>query len=222
MHIPDGYLSLATCAIGYAIDIPLWIIGLRKIKSILNEKTLPLLASLTAFSFIVMMFNIPLPGGTSGHATGDALLSIVFGPWIAFICMSLVLFIQAVVFGDGGITTYGINTFAMGCIASFSSYWIFQLLKNSKLSKFAPFIAGWFSLVMASLFIGFILGIQPYLAHTSDGKPIYFPFGLEISIPAMIIPHMLVFGVAEGIFTQIAYEFIVKKEYLLNEKEITQ
>ena len=204
MHIPDGYLSLSTCAAGYVVAAPLWIIGLKKIKQALDENTLPLIASLSALSFIVMMFNVPIPGGTSGHATGAALLAICFGPWVAFISISLVLLIQALLFGDGGVTTFAINTLGMGAIGSFVAYGVFHLLKSF---RFAQFIAGWSGLVAASVFVATVLGIQPHIA-TADGHPLFFPFGLSVTFPALVGSHMLVFGVVEGIFTQLAYSYI--------------
>ena len=83
MHIPDGYLSPITCIATYAAALPLWVIAFKKLKQDLNETTLPLIASLSALSFIIMMFNIPIPGGTSGHAVGASLIAILFGQWIA-------------------------------------------------------------------------------------------------------------------------------------------
>ncbi len=214
MHIPDGYLSLSTCVAGYVIATPLWVIGFKKIKQSIDEKTLPLIASLSALSFIVMMFNVPIPGGTSGHATGAALLAIFFGPWIAFLCISLVLLIQALLFGDGGVTTFAINTLGMGAIGSFVAYGIFHLLKSF---RFAPFVAGWSGLVGASMFVATVLGIQPHFA-TADGHPLFFPFGLSVTFPALVGSHILVFGVVEGIFTQLAYKYI--KKNLTHYKEI--
>ena len=69
----------------------LWVIAFKKLKEQLDETTLPLIASLSALSFIIMMFNIPIPGGTSGHAVGASLIAILFGPWVASLCVSLVL-----------------------------------------------------------------------------------------------------------------------------------
>jgi len=94
MHIPDGYLSLETVVVSYGLALPLWVYGFKKLKAALNEETLPLIGALTALSFVIMMFNIPIPGGTSGHAVGAALIAILFDPWIAAIAVSLVLFIH--------------------------------------------------------------------------------------------------------------------------------
>ncbi|MFK5881975.1 MAG: energy-coupling factor ABC transporter permease, partial [Sulfurospirillum sp.] len=123
MHIPDGYLSPTTVVATYAVVAPLWVYGFKKLKASLNEETLPLIGALSAMSFIIMMFNIPIPGGTSGHAVGAALIAILFNPWIGFVSVSLVLLIQAVVFGDGGISTLAANALSMAFVGSFVGYY---------------------------------------------------------------------------------------------------
>ena len=70
MHIPDGYLSPLTCLIMFLLVLPFWVIGLRKIRQKMSARSVPLIALLAAFSFVIMMFNVPLPGGTTGHAVG--------------------------------------------------------------------------------------------------------------------------------------------------------
>jgi len=208
MHIPDGYLSPTTVAVSYAVMIPLWAYGFKKLKEKLNEETLPLIGALSALSFIIMMFNVPVPGGTSGHAIGTTILAILFGPWVAFIAVSFVLLIQAIVFGDGGISTWAVNAFDMAFIAAFVGYYVFNLLKDK--TKFAPFIAGYVAINAAAFSDAIILGIQP-IFWSENGHPLYFPFGLKVSIPAMMTAHLLVFGVVEGVFTQIVYAFIKNK-----------
>ena len=212
MHIPDGYLSPATVIASYTLALPLWVYGFKKLKESLNEETLPLIGGLSALSFIIMMFNIPIPGGTSGHAVGAALIAILFNPWIGFISVSLVLLIQSVVFGDGGISALAVNSLGMAFVGSFSGYYIFNWLKNT---KFSSFIAGWGSAVVSSFLIAVVLGIQPYWSEA--GKPLYFPFDLYTTIPALVGSHMLFFGVVEGLFTQLIYNYITKKNLNLKE-----
>ncbi|WP_457559914.1 cobalt transporter CbiM [Caminibacter sp.] len=207
MHIPDGYISPETAIATYAVAVPLWIYGFKKLKEKLNEETLPLIGAVSALSFIVMMFNIPVPGGTTAHPVGAVLISILFGPWVGFISVSLVLLIQALVFGDGGISAWAVNSLSMGFIGSFVGYYVFIWLKSK--TKFAPFIAGYVGILASALFIGFILGIQPDL-WSVHGKPLYFPFGLSVAIPAMFTAH-LVIGFAEGLLTQIVYGLLNKK-----------
>jgi cobalt/nickel transport system permease protein len=209
MHIGDGFLSPGTIAVSYAVAVPLWIYSFKKLQRELNEETLPMLGALSGLSFVIMMFNIPIPGGTSGHAVGATLIALLFGPWVAGLAITLVLAVQALIFGDGGISAIAINSLAMGYVASFVGYYTFQLLKKF---KFAPFVAGWLSLVTASLLVAVTLGIQPMMGTAPDGHPLYFPFGLGITIPAMVGEHALFFGVAEGIFTQLVYTFLKKRE----------
>jgi len=212
MHIPDGYLSPATVVATYTLALPLWIYGFKKLKQTLNEETMPLIGALSALSFIIMMFNIPIPGGTSGHAVGAALIAILFGPWIGFISVSLVLLIQSIIFGDGGISALAANSLGMGFVGSFAGYYAFNMFKNK---KFSPFFAGWISAVASSLFIAVILGIQPFWSE--GGKPLYFPFDLATTIPALVGSHMAFFGIVEGVFTQLVYSTIKEKEWIKKE-----
>src|SRR5580704_3778271 len=126
MHIPDGYLSPATCATLYTTSAPFWWISLRRMRRGLNTHLVPLLSVFSAFSFIIMMFNLPLPGGTTGHAVGVGLATIVLGPWAAILAISIALIIQAVFFGDGGITAIGANCFNMAIVASLAAYAIYR------------------------------------------------------------------------------------------------
>jgi len=203
MHIPDGYLSPETCIATYAVAAPLWFYGFKRLKEKLNEETLPILSALSALSFIIMMFNIPIPGGTSAHAVGAVAIAILFGPWVGFVSVSLVLLIQAVVFGDGGISTWAMNSLSMGFVGSFVGYYVFNMLKNY---KFAPFVAGYLGILSSATLVGLILGIQP-IFWTSNGQAEYFPFGLKVALPAMIGTHLLI-GFAEGILTQIVYSLV--------------
>ena len=208
MHIPDGYLSPATVVVSYAVAAPLWYYGFGRLKKKLDEETLPLIGALTALSFVIMMFNIPIPGGTSGHAIGAALIAIVFDPWIASVSVSLVLFIQAAVFADGGISALGVNALGMAYGGAFVGRYVFDRFAAK---KWAPFAAGWAAATASSIVIAAALGIQPLIA-SAGGKPLYFPFGLSITVPAVVGEHMLIFGVVEGIFTLLAYRFLQDKD----------
>ena len=111
MHIPDGYLSPATCMVFGAVMIPIWAAASKTVKKTLSVRQVPYLAIGAAFSFVIMMFNLPIPGGSSGHAVGGVLVAILIGPWAACIAITVALVIQALLFGDGGIITIGANCF---------------------------------------------------------------------------------------------------------------
>jgi cobalt/nickel transport system permease protein len=216
MHIPDGYLSPQTYIPLFGVFIPTLTIAVKKVKSELSSRDIPYLGMAAAFSFIIMMFNLPIPGGTTGHAVGSAVIAILFGPWAAIIAVSVALIIQAFIFGDGGITAIGANCFNMAVFMSFTAYYIFKLVSNGPGKKtrvsFAAFISGYLSLVMAAILTSIELGIQPMIASTADGKALYCPYNLSIAIPAMAIEHLLFFGIVEGIITAIIVSYFLKSE----------
>jgi cobalt/nickel transport system permease protein len=210
MHIPDGYLSPATVAASYALTLPMLAYSLKRVKKDFSEESLPLLSTVTALSFLVMMLNIPIPGGTSGHAIGAAVIAVLFNPFFASISLALVLVIQSFLFGDGGVTALAVNIMAMGFVAAFTGYYVNRLLKKFLNDKLAWFFSGYLSIASASLVIALILGIQPGLASDVSGKPYYFPFDLSVTIPAIVGSHILYFGIAEGLYTMIILKFIDK------------
>src|SRR3984957_2808197 len=128
MHIPDGYLSPATCTALYASSAPFWYVALQRVKKTLHTRLVPLLSLFAAFSFVIMMFNLPLPGGTTGHAVGIGLAAVVLGPWAAMLAVSVAIVIQALFFGDGGITAIGANCFNMAIVGALVSYAVYRLL----------------------------------------------------------------------------------------------
>ncbi len=216
MHIPDGYLGPQTYVPLYGISIGFWAIAQRKVKKELSLKQIPYLAMAAAFSFLIQMFNIPVPGGTTGHAVGAGIIAILLGPWIAVLAVSVVLIIQAIVFGDGGITAIGANCFNMAIVMPFVSYWVFKLVKGNLKSgtrlAISAFLSGYIGLLMAGMFAALELGIQPLIAIGSDGRPLYAPYPLSIAIPAIAIEHLLLFGVAEGLVTMLLLKYFMKHE----------
>lgn len=128
MHIPDGYLSPVTCAVLYAAAAPFWAIALRRVKKLLNTRLVPLLSVFAAFSFVIMMFNIPLPGGTTGHAAGIAIAAIVLGVWGSLLAISVARLIQALFFGDGGITAFAANSFNMAIVGSLVAGAVYKIV----------------------------------------------------------------------------------------------
>ena len=202
MHIPDGYLSPATCAALYAGSAPFWYASLQRIKRALESEMVPLLSVFSAFSFIIMMFNLPLPGGTTGHAVGVGVAAIVLGPWASILAISMALIVQAVFFGDGGITAIGANCFNMAVIGSLSAYAIYRVISGrapleSPRRIVAAGVAGYLSINLAALAAAIELGIQPLLYRDSSGAPLYAPYPLHIAIPAMLAGHLTVAGLAE-------------------------
>ena len=221
MHIPDGYLGPQTYVVLDVVMIPIWVIAARKVKRTLKAKQIPLMALGAAFSFVVMMFNVPVIGGSTGHAVGATLIAIILGPWAAVIAISIALFIQAGLFGDGGITAIGANCFNMAVVAPFVGYYLFRLVAGDEPSSgrrvLASGVAAYVALVAASIVAGFMFGIQPYLAHTASGQALYAPYKLGVAVPAMALEHLLFFGWVEAIVTMGVVAALAKSEPALLE-----
>jgi cobalt/nickel transport system permease protein len=212
MHIPENYLSPATCAVMAAAAAPALAVCVKKAKEETSREALPALGMCAAFSFLLMMFNLPLPGGTTGHAVGGALAAALVGPWAAALSVSAALVIQAVLFGDGGILPLGANIFNMAIILPFASHFIAQAVKKAAKSpagEFAGIAAGAYAgLNAAALATAIEFGIQPSIAADAAGLPLYCPYPLSIAIPAMMIPHLLLAGFAEAAFSVGIYSFV--------------
>jgi cobalt/nickel transport system permease protein len=215
MHIPDGYLSPVTSIIMIILVLPFWVMGIKKLREKMSAKNIPIVALFAAFSFVVMMFNVPLPGGTTGHAVGGALAAIILGPEIATIAISVALLIQAIFFGDGGILAIGANCFNMAVVLPFVSYAIYQAISknqalDSKRRIVGAAVGAWAGLTVASFFAAVEFGIQPLLWHAVDGTPLYAPYPLSVSIPAMVIPYALIASVVEALVTALVVAYLIR------------
>jgi cobalt/nickel transport system permease protein len=206
MHIPDGYLSPTTCAALYAAAGPFWYVSLQRVKKSLHTRLIPLLSLVAAFSFVLMMFNLPLPGGTSGHAVGVGLAAIALGPWAAMLAISVALLIQALFFGDGGVLALGANCFNLAVVGSLVSYGVYRAVAGaspiaSPRRVAAAALAGYAAVNVAALSAAVELGVQPWLYTDTNGAPLYAPYPLRIAVPAMMIGHLTFAGLAESIVT---------------------
>jgi cobalt/nickel transport system permease protein len=204
MHIPDGYLSPSTCATLYGGAAVGWYGALRRIKRTLTTRMVPLISVFAAFAFVLMMFNLPLPGGTTGHALGVTIAAVVLGPSGAILAISIAIAIQALFFGDGGVTTLGANCFNMAMVGSMVAFATYRLIAagaaiTSRRRLLAAAIAGYLATNAAAFITAVEFGIQPMLFRDAHGVPLYAPYALRVAIPAMMIGHLAIAGVAEAV-----------------------
>ena len=211
MHIPDGFLSPQTYLPAYALAAGGWAWAARGLRDSLNETTVPRLAMLTALAYGLGLVMVPIPGGTSGHALGIAILALVFGVRSAFLAYSLVLLLQSLLFGAGGVTALAVNALAMGLIGATAAVAARKLLRRfGDTASIA--VAAWLSVVIPGLIVGIVLGIQPLIAHQADGTPLFFPFGLAISVPAVLLPHLFI-GIGEAVLTVLVLRYVRARQW---------
>jgi cobalt/nickel transport system permease protein len=217
MHIPDGYLGPATYGTLYGVMIPFWAAASWKLNRTLKARQAPYLAIGAAFTFVIMMFNIPIIGGTTGHATGATLIAVLLGPWAAVIAVSAALIIQALLFGDGGVTAIGANCFNMAVAGVFVGYGVYRAVAAgagpaNRRRVIAGAVAAYVSLNVSALLAAVQLGLQPLLERSPAGQPLYAPFPLHVAVPAMVLPHLAVFGFAEAAVTALVIKYFQKND----------
>ena len=192
MHIPDGFLDLRTCVIMYLLAVVFWFFSFRKARG-LSEKQIPLMASLTAMFFAAQMMNYPIVGGTTAHLLGGPILAVMLGPYLGLISMTIILLIQALFFGDGGITTFGANVWNMGIVGTFVPFIIYQLAQH---------VTGTQRGKLVGVFVGALVGdvLAALCAGLELGLSTTFPYGAAIAVAAMVTHHVII-GIGEGVIT---------------------
>jgi len=220
MHIPDGLLDPITTVVLWIVVIIVMIFGFKKMGIVFeeedSEKMIPYIGVLAATIFAFQFVNYPVPGGTSGHLVGGTLVGVILGPWVAVIVIFMVLVVQAL-FGDGGITAIGANTFNMGVICGIVGFYIVKLLvlilnktnlkKETKVTV-ATAIGSYIAIVLAAFFAGVEIGI-------GGAVPI------DIIVPIMIFWHLLI-GIGEAVISALIVYFIykAKPEFIITEEQL--
>ena len=196
MHIPDAFIPIPQGIIYWIIALVFVALALKWAKNEMNEEKLPLVAVLAAGIFALQSFNLPVSMGTSGHLVGGALAAIILGsPFAAIFILTMVLIVQGVLFGDGGITTMGANIINMGVIGGFVGFYTFKgLMAATKSMPVAGFVAAWLACVIPSL----ACAVEMFIAGT---------FPLKEGLIAMGLYHAAI-GIIEGIVTVAAIYLI--------------
>lgn len=199
MHIPDGYVNVTTAAATYAASGASLAYAARRTNAELSERQVPLMGVSAAFIFAAQMLNFPVVAGTSGHLLGGALAAILLGPWAGMLVITSVLVVQALLFQDGGLLALGANTLNMAVVGVLLGYVTYTLLTRL-LGRGKPgtcaggFLAGWLSVVVASLLAAAEIALSGQAAW-------------EVVVPAMAGVHALI-GIGEGLITAGVLAFL--------------
>lgn len=208
MHIPDGLLDPITSIILWIVSISFMIIGYFRMGKLFekedSDKLIPYIGILAAVIFAFQFVNYPVPGGTSGHLIGGTLVAVILGPWASVIVLFLILIVQSL-FGDGGITALGANTFNMGIIGGLVGFYvvifIVRLLNFTSLKKelkvtIATAIGSYITIVFAS----FICGIEISIGGIVP---------IDIAIFSMVFWHLII-ALGEGVISALIVYYIYK------------
>ena len=98
---------------------------------------------------------------------------------------------------------------AMGLAGSAAACLGYRLLRRVD-ERAGLFAAGWIATVLPAVLVAVVLGVQPALAHAADGQPLFFPFGLSVTLPAVVLPHAIL-GIGEGLLTVLVVSFLRRR-----------
>ena len=191
VHIPDGFLSAGVAVTTWAGA------GLSLTGALAAERrearAIPagVLGSLAAFIFAAQMINVPVAPGTSGHLVGATLAALLVGPWRALVVMAVVLAIQALLFQDGGITSFGANLLDMGLagtLAGFATAWLVSRGARSLRSVAAGGVLGAFAATIAACTL------------TAIWLSLSGLYPLRFLLPIMLVAHVAM-GLLEAALT---------------------
>ncbi|MDH4212925.1 MAG: energy-coupling factor ABC transporter permease [Candidatus Thorarchaeota archaeon] len=202
MHVPDGIIPLWLQVLLLVVSGTVMVISYRKIRARFDDRFIPFIGVLAAVIFAAQLVNFPVPPFSSGHLVGSTLLAVMVGPWAGMLIIGLVLFVQ-VLYGDGGILTYGLNLFNMGAFSVFLGYGIalllFKFLRGKTTSDRAVFFSAGFAAFIVTTSAAFVLGLE---LLTVPG------FGIE-ALAAITGVHIII-GLGEAILTSIILLYFVK------------
>ena len=154
---------------------------------------IPLLAVVSALLLVVQIFEFPVAGGGSTwHFLGGTTVSMVLGPFAGLVSMTITLIIQALAFGDGGVTTFGANVFNMAVIGSLSFFIVKAFLSrkiSTKLLALSMFVASFISNVCTALAVGIEIGLFPMVGNLG---------GITVTVPSMLVWYVPT-GIIEGV-----------------------
>ncbi len=202
MHMADALISPAVGGTMYAATTGLIAYSSKKLKDEMDNSKIPLMGVMGAFIFAAMMINFTIPAtGSSGHIGGGLLLSIVLGPYAAFLTIASVLIIQGLFFADGGLLALGCNIFNLGFFPCFVAYpLIFKKMMFGEFSRIKLFTASTVAAIIGLQLGAFCVVLETLFSGISE-----LPFEKFV---LLMQPIHLAIGIAEGLATAAVALFI--------------
>jgi cobalt/nickel transport system permease protein len=151
MHLPDGVLSAPVCFVtnglaATALGYSAWQVA--RGRCTLSPARFSLVS---AAVFAVQLLNFALDAGASGHLVGAVFAGALLGPWAGVLAVSIVLAVQAIAFGDGGVTTLGANILNIAVVGAVLGGWARSTSRDSGLIRTSNARAAWMAAVAVPL-----------------------------------------------------------------------
>jgi cobalt/nickel transport system permease protein len=191
MHISEGVLSASVLATGAALTAAGCALGLKK----LDYDRIPRVAILTSAFFVASLIHVPV-GPSNVHLVLTGLMGLLLG-WSAFPAILIALFLQALLFQFGGITSLGVNTFNMAFPAIICFYLFAYAVRgnNHLISLGAAYGCGFLGILLGSLMVAVSL--------TFTGSPL-------LGVAKVVVIDHLPVMIVEGLITLFSAQFLRK------------
>ncbi|MGA1790793.1 MAG: energy-coupling factor ABC transporter permease [bacterium] len=200
MHAPDGFYSVGLCVVADGVCLGVIGYSIKRVWKKLDRKTLSLAAAVGALVFAMEMANFCVNKGSSCHFMGGVFASIVLGPFLSTITVSLMHLVQSLIFQDGGILSLGPNLLTIVIISTFLGYYLYLHFKSLVIEPYGTyigaFISAWLTLLITAITVCVMLAISGVDSMAATLGP-------------MVGPHVLV-GAMEGLITAVLLILIQK------------
>lgn len=204
MHIAEGFLPPAHCALWFAASAPFVVHGARAVvvQARRDPENRLLLAAAGAFTLVLSAIKLPSATGSSSHPTGTGLGAVLFRPPVMAFLGTVVLLFQALLLAHGGLSTLGANAFAMAIAGPWCGYAAFALLRRLRL----PAEAGVFAaMAVADLATYVVTATQLTLAYPDPSSGYAGALAKFLGVFALTqVPLAL----AEGFLGVVVYRFL--------------
>jgi cobalt/nickel transport system permease protein len=204
MHMADALISPAVGGTMLAATSGILVYSARKLKQEMADHKLPLMGVLGAFVFAAQMINFSIPAtGSSGHLVGGIILSILLGPYAAFITLASVITVQCLFFADGGLLALGCNIFNMAFFACFIGYpLIYKRIAGDRPTQGRILLGA-----LAAAIVSVVLGALAVVLETTLSGISELHFSTFI---LLMLPIHLAIGIVEGLITAAVVTFVWK------------
>lgn len=188
MHIPTTMLNGAICPVTAAVSAVGLGFAAAAAKKSEHKPSSAKFAAVTSLIFALQMLNYPVQDGTSGHLVGALLAVALLGIPFAVLSVAIVLGVQAVFFGDGGINALGANILNMSLLGAGLGGFVYSAMKARGMKKhLALSVAALFSVLLGAFACSIEVGISGTAAFNKV-------------LPAMLSVHTLI-GFGEAVLT---------------------
>jgi len=225
MHIPDGFLNNGTASSLIVAAAGAVVFAFNKVREafFVKEKVAVLktpegiemsgsavtrltqygkskifkMLTLGVFIFGAQLLDFANIQGFPIHFLGGTLAAIILGPLEGFLVITVVLIVQCLALGDGGLMALGANIFNMGIIGTIGAGYLYHFfIKHIKKNQMVAGGVAFLSVLLTAVFYGGELAMVNYQSLS---------FGQIMSINLLV-------GTIEGILTILFLKLFRYKE----------